>query len=71
MGDNPALSLPGGSRAGNSKEDATACRGEVLALSRARIRRLKKDESKPAFHRLFTSVEIAQAFYSLTDDYLC
>src|SRR6202051_5318206 len=65
MGDNPALSLHGGSRAGNSEKDAPVWRGEVLATSRARIRRLKKDESKPAFHSLCTSVEIAWAFYSL------
>jgi hypothetical protein len=27
MGDNPALSLPGGSRAGNSKKDADGLQG--------------------------------------------
>jgi hypothetical protein len=29
MGDNPALSLPGGSRAGNSKEDAVGFAGAI------------------------------------------
>ena len=41
------------------KRTRTVCRGEVLAPPRARIRRLKKDELEPAFHSLFTPVEIA------------
>jgi hypothetical protein len=41
------------------KRTRTVCRGEVLAPPRATIRRLKKDELEPAFHSLFTPVEIA------------
>jgi hypothetical protein len=33
MGDNPALSLPGASRAGNSKEDADGLQGRITGAA--------------------------------------
>jgi hypothetical protein len=70
IGDNPALSHSGDSWAGNSWTGRAGRQGLSKTFRRGHpSRSLIKNESGPAFHSLFTSVEIAGGMVFSYDDY--